>query len=307
MTDPQPPSWLHRFAVLTACATFLLIIAGALVVGHDAGLAVPDWPLSYGTLFPKMEGNIFYEHGHRMIAGLVATLTIVLAVLLWRAERRPWVRSLGIVAVLAVVLQAVLGGLTVLYLLPTPVVVGHACLAQIFFCITLSLAVVTSRAWNVPGTTAEDAGFPNFRHIAVAATTAVFIQLILGAARRHHALGIAPHMAWAAVVMILVLYTAFAGAGRFGASQPILRNLSVLAMLLVGGQIVLGFESYFTRLSSDQAPQPEDPMILATTAHVAVGALLLGTMLVITLFAYRKLSSPGKAISFSENPQKTLA
>ena len=98
MNPPRALRNVHRFAVFTACCTFLLLIAGALVTSNDAGLSVPDWPLSYGSLLPPMVGGIFYEHGHRMIATLVGILSIVLAVWLWRVESRRWVRWLGVAA-----------------------------------------------------------------------------------------------------------------------------------------------------------------------------------------------------------------
>src|SRR5512147_817297 len=109
---------LHSFAVLTACATFVLLIVGALVTSNDAGLSVPDWPLSYGSLTPPMVGGIVYEHTHRVIATIVGMLTIVLNILLWRLETRPWVRKLGLLALLAVIVQGLFGGLTVLLKLP---------------------------------------------------------------------------------------------------------------------------------------------------------------------------------------------
>ena len=112
---------LNRFAIIVACATFFLIIAGALVTSHDAGLATPDWPLSNGQVFPKMVGNLFWEHGHRMVATTVGMLTIVLLVYILMVEKRSWVRKLGIFALVAVVAQGLLGGLTVIYLLPAPV------------------------------------------------------------------------------------------------------------------------------------------------------------------------------------------
>src|SRR5512135_3097391 len=140
--------WLHRFAVFTACCTFLLVIAGGLVTSTGSGLSVPDWPLSYGRLMPPMVGGIFYEHGHRMVATTVGILTVILAVWLARREPRAWVRRLGYGAVAAVVAQGVLGGLTVLFLLPTAVSVAHACLAQTFLCIAVTLAVVTSPRWR---------------------------------------------------------------------------------------------------------------------------------------------------------------
>lgn len=124
--------WLHRFAVLVAFSTFLLIIAGALVTGNEAGLSVPDWPLSYGTWMPPMVGGIFYEHGHRMIATLVGFLTTVLAIWLLRKESSSSARKLGLIALAAVIAQGVLGGITVLFFLPTVISVMHACLAQAF-------------------------------------------------------------------------------------------------------------------------------------------------------------------------------
>src|SRR5213594_4862908 len=132
---------LHYYATFVAFATFLLIIAGALVTSNDAGLSVPDWPTSFGSFrMPRMVGGVKYEHGHRMIAGTVGLLNVLLAVWLWKTDERKWVRRLGGIAVLAVVAQAVLGGITVLFYLPAPVSVGHACLAQLFFSITVSLA-----------------------------------------------------------------------------------------------------------------------------------------------------------------------
>ena len=104
---------LNRFAILVACATFFLIIAGALVSSNDAGLATEDWPLSNGQVFPKMVGNLFWEHGHRMVATSVGILTIVLTVSLFMKEKRSWVRRLGLFALIAVIAQGLLGGLTV--------------------------------------------------------------------------------------------------------------------------------------------------------------------------------------------------
>jgi heme A synthase len=128
---------LHRFALFTACCTAFLIFVGGLVTSTESGLAVPDWPLSYGMLFPPMVGGIFYEHGHRMVASFVGLLTVILAIWTWRRETRAWVRRLSLAALAAVILQGLLGGLTVLYLLPTPISMTHACLAQTFFCMTV--------------------------------------------------------------------------------------------------------------------------------------------------------------------------
>src|SRR5215210_6986956 len=104
---------LHRFTVFVTGATLLLIVAGALVTSHDAGLATNDWPLSNGQVFPQLVGNLFWEHSHRLIAASVGILVIILNVWLWRSEKRGWVRRLGLVALAAVIAQGLLGGLTV--------------------------------------------------------------------------------------------------------------------------------------------------------------------------------------------------
>ena len=126
--------WLHRYAKLLACATLLLVAAGGMVTSTSSGLSVPDWPTTYGQnmfAFPlsRMVGGIFYEHGHRLIASTVGVLTIGLVLWVWRTDSRRWMRHLALYALGAVILQGVLGGLTVLYLLPAPVSIGHAGLA----------------------------------------------------------------------------------------------------------------------------------------------------------------------------------
>src|SRR5258708_23176752 len=136
-------SGLHLYSSFVAVATFLLVIAGGLVTSTGSSLAVPDWPLSNGQFFPKMEGGVLFEHGHRLLAGTVGLLTFILAGWLIGVERRPVVKYLGLAAAVAVCLQAVLGGVTVLYRLPVLISVAHACLGQIFFCLVVSVAVLT--------------------------------------------------------------------------------------------------------------------------------------------------------------------
>src|SRR6185503_4005309 len=113
--------WLHCYLKLLVFLTFCLLIAGGLVTSNDYGLAVPDWPKSYGMWMPPMIGGVLYEHGHRMVASFVGFLTVILTIWLWIKEPRKWVRILGSVALLAVIVQGVLGGLTVQFLLPTPI------------------------------------------------------------------------------------------------------------------------------------------------------------------------------------------
>src|SRR5262245_24328068 len=178
---------LNRFAILVAGATFFLIIAGALVTSHDAGLATSDWPLSNGQFFPRMVGNLFWEHGHRMVATTVGLLTIGLLIYLRVKEKRKWVRRLGVFALLAVIAQGLLGGLTVKLMLPLAVSSAHATLAQLFFCTTVSLAVFTSRNWIEARPLPEEKGSLPLRYLCTAALVTIFLQLILGATLRHSA------------------------------------------------------------------------------------------------------------------------
>src|SRR5271170_6630504 len=162
-STPGVPLSIHRFAFLLSCCVVLLLMAGALVTSNDAGLAVPDWPLSYGSLLPPMVGGIFYEHGHRLIATAVGLLTIVLAILPARSEPRRWVRNLGWTALALVIAQGILGGLTVKFLLPPPISTAHATLAQLFFVTIVSITLFTSRWWQSDLTQLDDPASPPLR------------------------------------------------------------------------------------------------------------------------------------------------
>src|SRR5436190_21409641 len=168
---------LNRFSKLLVACTVVLILAGSLVTSHDAGLSVPDWPTSYGwnmfTFPPSMwVANILYEHGHRLIASTVGVLTIVLVVWLWIAEPRRWVRWIGATALAAVIAQGILGGLTVLFFLPPAVSTAHAGLAEIFFCLTVAVALFTSPGWIAGyGAAASDPPGGDDASLRLAATT----------------------------------------------------------------------------------------------------------------------------------------
>jgi cytochrome c oxidase assembly protein subunit 15 len=285
---------MHRFAVLVACATFCLIVAGALVTSNEAGLAVPDWPLSYGSLTPPWVGNIRYEHGHRVVAASVGLLTIVLAVWLGHREPRRWVRRLGYFALGAVVVQGLLGGITVLFFLPTPVSVAHACLAQAFFCMTVALALVTGVRWQQPVLRTPDALLPGLGQLATVTTAAIYLQLVLGAALRHKGFGMIPHLVGAAVVAVMVMWTLYRTITRHGDQPILMRPAGILAGLLFI-QLILGAASYMVREATRDAPQPLVVMVVITVAHVATGALTLAAGLWLTLESRRLLSHAAAA------------
>ncbi|HLA12242.1 MAG TPA: COX15/CtaA family protein [Pyrinomonadaceae bacterium] len=300
---------LNRYAILVACATFFLIIAGALVTSHDAGLATPDWPLSNGQVFPKMVGNLFWEHGHRLIATSVGILTIGLVIYLYRREKRLWVRRLGLFALFAVVVQGLLGGLTVKFMLPLSVSTAHATLAQLFFCTTVSIAVFTSRSWLVDRPTLEEKGSLQLRHISVVALMIILVQLVIGATLRHSARWdqdlpkelLFIHIG-GAVIVTLILGTAIFLVLRRHPNEPFLTRPATFALALLATQLVLGLAAYMTRLASPYDPQPLNPMVAITVAHVACGALVFATTIVLTLRTYRVLR-PGRAYEFAESAQ----
>ncbi len=300
---PKYRRGLNRFAILLACCVIFLISAGALVTSTESGLSVPDWPLSYGSLNPPnwwTISTVRAEHGHRLIAGTVATLTVLLAVWIGIRESRKWVRRLAYLAVAAVLTQALLGGLTVLFFLPTPVSVAHASLAQIFFCLTVTLAVVTSKFWldaQHDHRIVEGAG--RLFRTARAVTALVFLQIFLGAVMRHSGAGlairdfplafgrlippnfdfpIAIHFSHRIGALIVTLAVAFAVARAFrtgDGSVGLKRIAGVLATLVVI-QVSLGAAVVLTAKAT-----------VPNTVHVATGAGVLATSLLLTLSSWR--------------------
>ena len=281
----MPNPWLHRYTILLAVCTLFLVVAGASVTSNQAGLSVPDWPLSYGKLMPEMRGGVFFEHGHRLVATTVGFLTIILSVWLWRADPRRWMKKLGLWALAGVIVQGVLGGLTVILLLPPAVSVAHACLAQLFFSATVALALFTSKRWFSGPVYVKDMGWPSLRSMAIVAPVAVLAQIALGAAFRHGAMSVIPHLLGAVIVAMILLME-----GAFILHQfPENPNLApyakaVLAMTFI--QIFLGVGAFMARMSST-APAAE--MLMTTVAHVAGGGLTLAFTILLSIQIRRQV------------------
>jgi heme a synthase len=281
---------LHRLAVILACWTFLLIIAGALVTSNDAGLSVPDWPTSFGSWYkiPHLVGGVQFEHTHRMIAQVAGVLTIVLAIWTWRSEKRRWMRILGFSALGTVIAQGVLGGLTVLYFLPPPVSSAHAALAQTFFCLSVAMAMFTGRKWVEEQPRVEfDQRRPSLFTLTLLSIFVLYVQLILGAMFRHHGLSWWPHVAHAAVVAFVLSWTAIRALSVYSHIEAV-RRPAIAMLALVITQLCLGFAAFLTRVAwGKDAVQPELPMVVSTVAHVAVGALLLATAVILAIQVWR--------------------
>jgi len=301
-TPPLQRQASALFGGVAATATFLLLIAGGIVTGAEAGLAVVDWPNSYGYnmfLYPlsRMTGGIYYEHAHRLLGSLVGLTTLVLAIHLWRSDHRPWLRRLAVIALVLVIGQGLLGGLRVtghFTLSDDPEItrpqiwlaVIHGVLGQVFFGTLIAITVASTQAWR-------QAGPPTIRPAAATelGLTRVFVslviaQLVLGAILRHVAGGLLFHISLAMVVIVTGLAVGIrawhppmpsAILGRLGRTLLILLALQLL--LGVSATVVTGID----RLPG--APPPAD--VALTTAHQAVGALLLACAVSITLWMHR--------------------
>ena len=277
---------VHKFALFVVCWTIVLLTAGALVTSEDAALAVPDWPLSYGTLNPPMVGGIAFEHSHRLIAAGLGLLIIILAFLLWRKDERPWVRWLGIGALAGVCVQGALGGLTVLKMLHYWLPVMHACTAELMFALLVGIAVVTSRWWmeNLPQY--EDRGNPPIHTIATLNAFVIFLQVLAGAGFRHKYLTLKPHVLGAPIVLLVVVWTALVLRRRFPQVPEMIRA-RVLLHTIVGIQILLGLVAFWARIQSADDPQPMPFTVFSTVIHTVVGAILFATSILTVLVCYR--------------------
>jgi cytochrome c oxidase assembly protein subunit 15 len=250
---------LRRFAIIVAVAALLLVIAGGLVTSNDAAQSVPDWPLSYGKLVPPLEGGIRFEFAHRVLAAIVAVLTLILA--LWSRSRLAWI------AVAAVVAQALLGGAVVTLVAPRWMPVAHACLGQL--CFGLIVALLFQPVSSVP-------------RLPLLAAAALFAQTILGAAVRHNLVGVIPHIAGAAVATLIVMWAGLQVLMHHMENPPFRRS-AMLLLSLTFSQIFLGMGAYMSRIMAADDPQPMPLMISFTVAHVAVGSLAFGAAIAMSI------------------------
>lgn len=280
---------IHKFSIFVVCWTVVLLTAGALVTSKDAALSVADWPTSFGQYFPPLRlltGGAFYEHSHRLIAALLGIWVIVLAVMLYRKEERPWLKKLGLFAVGGVIFQGILGGLTVIKLLHYWLPVLHACTAEILFITLVSIAFFTSRWWmeNLPQY--EDRGIPPVHAIVTLNASLIFLQILAGAGFRHQYINIKPHVIGSVVVLSSVIWTAAVLKKRFSQVKEIVR-VRVALHAIVGVQILLGIAAYWSRIATASDPQPMPVMVGFTVAHTVVGACLFATSIVAVLLCHR--------------------
>lgn len=294
--EPITPFWLRQYTKLTAASTLFLIFAGAMVTSTDSGLSVPDWPLSYGQLMPPMVGGIFYEHGHRMIASAVGFLTLVQAFWLQFREPQRFVRRLGWLSLVAVIIQGVLGGLTVIYLLPTAISVSHAGLAELFFCLNVSIAFFTSATWHRWTAVPAGSRYKSLETATKLLVGLVYLQILVGALMRHMGAGLAipdfplsqgrlipifgssavavnylHRLGAVAVVVAVIVVALMSMRSRRGA----VRRLAGGLVFLVAIQVTLGAYTVWTAKHA-----------LTTSFHVATGASILAVSLLLALSSH---------------------
>jgi cytochrome c oxidase assembly protein subunit 15 len=295
-------SGIHRFANFVVAWTILLFIAGALVTSNNAALSVPDWPKSFGTWFPSLRqlaGGAFFEHSHRVIAGGLGIFTLALAILIWLKDNRRWLRWFGVIAVVGVAVQAVLGGEVVRQLLQYWLPVIHACFAQIVFAAVLGIAVFTSKWWISARPQLMESGSPSIHTVATVNAVVIFLQVVLGAGFRHSEIPVWPHMAGALAVLATVTWTAVALRKRFGASGEMSRA-RILLHAIFGVQFLLGFGAYWARLASEKAG-PTSLTVIMTVTHTVVGALLFAFSILIALICFRLVPRRGEVAATAPN------
>lgn len=306
--------WPHRLAWTLACAAFLLLCVGATVTTYSAGMAVPDWPTTEGYWFyplPKWLGadwDVFLEHGHRMLGQLVGLVTIALAVALWRLDPRKGVRWLGVAALAGVVFQGVLGGLRVLAN-AMPLAKVHGCTGPLFFALSAALVALTSPRWHQSGPPKKLPAARRLRGLALAATVALYLEVVLGAQLRHVSPVDAPgwFLLWVWLKLILaglILATVvwlLIDVRRRAGDEPMLVRRAGLLVGLCSVQLVLGAATWVTNYSwplwfktyvwtlSYTVVAEGGLQAVTTTAHTAVGSLSLIAALSLVLWSRRRL------------------
>ena len=314
--------WLHRTARLTAGATFLLIVIGGIVTSTDSGLAVPDWPTTFGYnmfLYPlsEMVGGILYEHSHRLMGSLVGLLTVGLFVFLLVKDSRRWLKWLGLAALIAVIVQGVLGGLRVTQIDRNFAIV-HACLAQAFFALLCGIAWFTSRDWTEDeGESDRQSAISNqpsvkrpslnknalaenrepkaeshletqkLRRLSLITTCLIYVQLIFGAILRHTGSRLDAHLLFAFLVTLHIFLLARRLLSVGSETQRIGQSMPMVLLGLLAIQLMLGTGAFFAKLTAFGETFATALTVTITTAHVAVGALMLVSSFVLTLKIYR--------------------
>lgn len=304
-------NWSFAFACTAATATFLQLVVGGLVTSHGAGLAVVDWPNSFGYnmfLYPlsRMTGGVYFEHAHRLFGSLVGLQTLALAIHLQTADPRRWVRRAGWFALVAVIVQGVLGGLRVtghltLSTLPADtapsitLAIVHGVGGLLFLGLMAAIAAWVSTAWQTPqraGSSPAIAG----TDIVMARVLAglLLVQLLLGAVQRHLDSGLMIHVTFATAVLVVAVLAGARTLGLYRRFAPLASTARAL-LIVVGLQMLLGFGAMAAVIGRDLAPADAPWQVLVRTAHHGTGALLVAVVALLLVWTHRILETGNAA------------
>lgn len=297
-------NWTQLFAAVASAATFMLLIVGGVVTSERAGLAVVDWPNTFGHnmfLYPisRMTGGIYFEHAHRLFGSLVGLTTLVLAAHLYWIRERPWLKRFALGALAIVIVQGLLGGLRVTGHLtmsasrsdtaPNIVLaVVHGVLAQAFFAMMISMVAFTSTPWMKAEERYGRGRLNTDAKLGLITSVLVLAQIVLGALQRHLARGLLIHTSLAVVVAFMLVACA-ARAWGLHDSDPVCRRLGKAIVIATVLQLLLGFGAMVVTGALSGPAQPPPVRVTVTTAHQAVGAFLLAHIVLLTLWSYRLL------------------
>jgi cytochrome c oxidase assembly protein subunit 15 len=289
----EQPDWTTALARVAVAATFLLLVAGGLVTSNQAGLAVVDWPNSYGYnmfLYPfaRMTGGIYYEHAHRLLGALVGLTTVTLAVHLAQVETRAAVKRMGTVAVALVIVQGILGGLRVTEK-NIHLAVVHGVTAQVFLSLLVAIAVVLTKTWRSDRAPLTSPRAAADRRIATIAVAALLIQIVSGAIQRHLTAGLMLHIVSAFVVAALTI-AAGVRAWGFYPNEPLLKRAGLTVIHATGTQLALGFCAWIARGAATSGALSLEWKVVVTTLHQGTGAVLLAATVTLRLWLTRLLA-----------------
>ncbi len=292
-------NWTGAFVVVAAAATGLLVIIGGVVTSQGAGLAVVDWPNSFGWnmfLYPlsRMTGGVYYEHTHRLLGSLVGLTTVTMAVQLLRTEDRRWVKRFAFALVAAVIVQGILGGLRVTgrFTLSTRpedtapslvLAIVHGVVGQAFFGCVVAMAVFVSRAWRAGAKGGIRPSVATDRGLNAALVVLLVVQLVLGAIQRHLVQGLLIHISLAVVVTVVAVACGARAWGLYP-DRPALHRLGRLLIALILLQVVLGVGALVVTGVWPRSATPTPLHVIVTTAHQAVGASLLASSVMLMLW-----------------------
>jgi len=278
--------WIGRIAVTTVAATFFLLILGGIVSSKGVGMAVPDWPTTFGYnmfTYPlsKMVGGIFYEHSHRLIGSLVGFLTIGLSIaIIWKDNRR-WLKVLSVVALIAVIAQGIMGGMRVVEI-SKAFAVAHGAFAHAFFALVVSIAFFLSNFWKDLPTGNNIMEASQLRRFSIITTIMIYSQLVVGAIYRHTGNWFWIHMLLALIVTTTIFLLMDSVNKKIG-NITFLRRTSITLSALILLQLFSGLGAYMTKLISPDPLTASAIVVTITLIHVLSGSLIFSSSVLLTI------------------------